>query len=730
MMRFVPALPLLVLLSACQTHVVVEHESGPSGPAASTTPQAPTVTLGQVQVIPSLPTLKNFAPIIQAHHVALELPRLDYRAEEIAPTVVAVLATATARLEVIAVQNPDKVSFLNSFAAVDEASWPVMQMLNQLWLMKETRIEDEVRAACNDAVQTMDSWLVDLSYREDLYRLADGFRSAYEAGERGTLAGEDLKLYQDTMRDYRRAGFDLDADTRSEVAAMQKQLSELANQFDTNITDASVTLEFTTEELAGVPASFLESSQTASGKHAVRVTVTPDYMAVMNNARSEAVRERTNRARYSVAMESNGPILNQLVQLREQIAHKLGYANWADYKIEPKMAATGATAVAFCEDLMRGLQPKFDAEVAVLTDLKRQDTGEQTAKINWWDYGYYQNMLMKRDYGVDAEAMRVYFQLDRVLEGMFDVYQHLFAIRYTRIDPPYKWVDDLRCYLVTDAESGEPLGVFYLDLFPRTGKYNHFAQFDIVSGRTEPDGRRRAPVASLVCNFTPGVGDEPALMNHYEVETIFHEFGHAMHAILSDTKYGAFAGGNVPRDFVEAPSQMFEAWTWEPQVLERFAVDYRDPFKVIPTALVKQMKAAELATIGVGERRQMGLALADLRMHMGGVQDAGAVCNAANSEALFPIPEGTNFAAYWGHLTGYDAGYYGYAWADSIAADLATAFETAPDRFLDQGVGLRLRHEIYERGGSRDVSIGVHAFLGRDSDNRAFLHKLGIASGE
>lgn len=710
-MRLLSSLLLLCLpLSAC---------ANPSG-------NKQMAKIPEKKPVVQLPTLQDFAPIIQAHQVALRLPRLDYSAAEIGPVVDDILQQAEAKLFVIANQDPSSATFESIFAAMDEALFPVVQMLNQLWLMKESRVEDDVRLACNVEVQKLDGWFVDLGYREDLYRLADGFRTAYEAGGRAKLSGEDLKLYQDSMRDYRRAGFDLDANTRAEVADMQKKLSELANAFDTNITNASVALLFTTEQLEGVPESFLESSRQADGRHQVRVTVTPDYMAVMSGARREEVRRETNRARYSVAMESNGPLLNEIVQLRARIAGKLGYASWADYKIEPKMAGTGAAAIDFCEDLMQGLQPKFDAEVAVLTKLKRQETGEQTAIINWWDFRYYQNMMMKRDFGVDTEAMRVYFQLDRVIDGMFDIYQHIFAVRFTQIEPPYSWVDDLRCYLVTDAETGEPLGVFYLDLFPRPGKYNHFAQFDVISGRTEPDGRRRAPVAALVCNFTPGVGEEPALMNHGEVETIFHEFGHAMHAILSTTKYNSFAGGSVPRDFVEAPSQMFEAWAWDAEVLQRFAVDYRDPSKKLPPALIQKMEEAQKATIGLAERRQMGLALADLRMHMSGVEDAGQVCNDANSEALFPIPEGTNFAAYWGHLTGYDAGYYGYAWADSIAADLATVFENAPDRFLDQGIGLRLRREIYQRGGSRDVREGVRAFLGRDPNNEAFLRFLGI----
>ena len=675
---------------------------------------------------PTIGKLEDFQAAAKEHGVILGLAKLDWTASAIGPEVDRILARADASLNSIGKQMPEYASFSSSIVDIEGTVYPVVSILNQLWLMKETRVEDDVRAACNVEVQKIDAWMVAVSYRQDLYDICRAFADRYHKGECEPLLGEDLKLFEDTMRDYRRSGFDLDASTREEVAALQNKLNGITNQFDTNITEAAVSLFFTTEELEGLPDSFLHGSKQDDGTHEVRVTVTSDFSAVMSNARNASVRKKTNIARYTVAMEENGPLLNQMVQVRAEIAHKLGYANWADYKIEPKMAGTGAQAIAFCEDLVAGLEPKFREEVATLTRIKAAETGDPAAEILWWDYNYYTNKLMKNEYGVDPEALRRYFKLDDVIAGMFDVYQGIFDLEFHRIEPPYQWIDDLELYVVTDASTGEPLGCFYLDLFPRPGKYNHFAQFDVIGGRQLSDGSYRRPVAALVCNFTPGVGDEPALMSHGEVETIFHEFGHAMHTVLTRAGYSQFAGGAVPRDFVEAPSQMFESWVWDVEVLQGFAADYEDPSKKIPAELISQMKAAELATAALAYRRQMGLALADLRMHVSDVADAGAVCNATNSETLFPVPAGTNFAAYWGHLTGYDAGYYGYGWADSIAADLATAFENAPDRFLDAEVGMRLRKEIYEVGGSRPVKDSVYHFLGRDSDNRAFLRQLGI----
>nr|MBC8329926.1 hypothetical protein [Planctomycetota bacterium] len=453
-----------------------------------------------------------------------------------------------------------------------------------------------------------------------------------------------------------------------------------------------------------VRGAFLGAARPADGGPAVRVTVPPDYLTGMENGAVAAPRRELNRARYSVAMAENGPLLNRMVEVRRQIASLLGYASWADYQIEPRMAKTGDRAIAFAEDLVAGLQPKFEAEVEELRLLKAAETGDPDARILWWDFRYYQNQLMKSRYSVDAEALRVYFELDRVLDGMFDIYQTIFGLEFTELDPGYLWVWDLRAFCVTDAASGEPLGVFYLDLFPREGKYNHFAQFDVIGGKRLADGRYRRPVAALVCNFTPGVGDQPSLMSHEEVETIFHEFGHAMHTILTRAEFHQAAGANVARDFVEAPSQMLENWCWDPEVLQRFAVDWRDPSKRLPAATIARMREADLATKAVYYRRQMALALTDLRLHVAAPgADAAAIGNAVNAAVLFDPPEGTNFCAYWGHLTGYDAGYYGYGWADAIAADLATAFEGGRGGEPRVAAGTRLGGEASAGHATRDA---------------------------
>ena len=284
--------------------------------------------------------------------------------------------------------------------------------------------------------------------------------------------------------------------------------------------------------------------------------------------------------------------------------------------------------------------------------------------------------------------------------------------------------------MVTDSSTGEPLGMFYLDMFPREGKFNHFAQFEIISGKLLPDGKYQRPTVALLCNFSPPAADKPSLMTHQEVETLFHEFGHALHSIVTRAKYGRFAGTHVPGDFVEAPSQMLQNWVWDKKVLDMFAADYRDPSKKIPAEIIKKMNDAKLANAGVLYRRQFAFASLDLELHNQHAEDMPFDCVAISNPILekvfLPIDPSTTFVSYFGHLNGYDAGYYGYAWADAIAADMATVFEKAKDGYLDKQAGMKLRHEIYEPGDSRDVTVSIEKFLGRKQSIQPFLKKIGI----
>jgi len=671
------------------------------------------------------PKLRDFEAKAAKFKDVISVPEFETTTNEVAASVRRTIAAGNAALDQIAPLDPHQANFRNTVRALDDIGYQIGLTDNRLSLIKETSTSAAVRDAATDSLKELEKWMVGLDYREDVYRVLKAY-----AATKPKLKGEDARLLFETMRDYRRAGLDLPKAQRDDVERMRKELSGLTTDYESNITKAEKALKFTRADLAGVPESFLEQIKTGDDEYTVMANVTWHYIMVMDNARREDTRKRLQTERNNLARAENIPLLQKILPLRDDIAHKLGYQSWADYATETKMVKNAATAIAFEDKIEKGLQPKFDAELAEFRKLKVKETGDPNAQIHIWDWRYYNAQLKKQKYDVDAEQLRVYFPYQRVLDGMFAIYQRIFGLKFERVEPPYKWVDDLQLYTVSDSKTGEPLGLFYLDMFPREGKYNHFAQFGIIEGKLLEDGRYQRPTVALVCNFPSPTKEQPSLLAHADVETLFHEFGHAMHSILTRAKYGRFSGTSVPQDFVEAPSQMLENWVWDKKVLDSFAADYRDPSKKIPEEILAKLKQARLATEGTFYRRQISFGLMDLDLHTqihdNNAKEALPLSNRILSEVFLPRIPDTAFVAYFGHLMHYDAAYYGYTWADAIAADMATVFEHAPDGYFDQAAGRRLRKEIYEPGDSRDVNISIEKFLGRKRSLDPFFEKLGI----
>ena len=669
--------------------------------------------------------LKEFKKRAAEFKAVISLPQFEISTNEVRLAVRQTKAHGEADLDRIGSLKPAAATFENTLLALDNLSYEIGLTGNRLSTIKETSTDPALRESTTDAIKELEEWAVGLEYREDVYRAVKAY-----ANKKPKLKGEEAKLLAETLRDYRRAGLELPKPRRDEVERMRKELSRLQTDFESNVTKAQKPMKFTRAELEGVPESFLEEIKTGDGEYTVLANVTIQYLRVMENARLEETRKRLLIEHDNLARAENLPLLEKILPLRDDVAHKLGYKTWADYQTEVRMARNGATAIDFLQKLKTGLQPKFDAELAEYRRLKVKETGDANARVHIWDWRYFSNQLKKEKYDVDAEELRVYFPYQRVLDGMFTIYQKIFGLKFEQVEAPYKWVDDLQLYAVSDARSGEPLGLFYLDMFPREGKYNHFAQFGLIEGKRLDHGKYQRPTVALICNFPPPSKDKPSLLAHADVETLFHEFGHAMHSILTRAKYARFSGTSVPRDFVEAPSQMLENWVWDKQVLDSFAADYRDPSKKITAEILARLKESKLATEGTRYRRQLSFGLTDLALHTkihgDNAKEAWPISNKILSEAFLPLAPDTAFVAYFGHLMHYDAAYYGYAWADAIAADLATVFENSPHGYFDEATGRRLRTEIYEPGDSRDANTSIERFLGRKRSLEPFLKKLGI----
>ena len=676
-------------------------------------------------------TVQDFQAAADKAKAVLTIPQWEQTPEALESMMKGAIDQANKALDKIGAQDLGKVTFKSTIVALDDATYEASLAANKAVIIKETNTNEAMRTAGENAVKVFQDWAVGTDYREDVYKAVKAFADTHPK-----LTGEDEKLMKETLRDYRRAGLELPPEKRKEVEQLRKDLSKLGTDFDSNIVNSKAPVVFTKAELDGLPDSFFASPgiKTGDDAYTAMANVTWQFVTVQENAKSEATRKKLYVIHDSLAKDTNVSVLNQMLVLRNKIALRLGYKSWDDFQTEVKMARTGAGAKSYIDDLIKGIEPKFAAEIAALQKMKAAETSDPSTRIMVWDWRYYTNQLNKQKYTVDKEALRAYFPYQKVVDGMFSIYQSIFGLKFERITPPFKWIDDLQLYVVSDAATGEPLGMFYLDMFPREGKFNHFAQFDIISGKLRADGKYQRPTVALLCNFPPSSGDKPSLMTHSDVETLFHEFGHALHSIVTRAKHGRFAGAHVPGDFVEAPSQMLQNWVWDKKVLDTFAADYRDPSKKIPAEIIQKMNDAKLANAGVFYRRQFAFASLDLAMHDQHPEnqpyDCVAISNPILEKVFLPIDPSTTFVSYFGHMNGYDAGYYGYAWADAIAADMATVFEKAKDRYLDKQAGLRLRNEIYAQGDSRDVSASIEKFLGRKQSVQPFLKKIGIGAPE
>ncbi|MGH8945372.1 MAG: M3 family metallopeptidase, partial [Acidimicrobiia bacterium] len=480
--------------------------------------------------------------------------------------------------------------------------------------------EKEVRTAAKDAEEKLSKFGVEIIFRDELNRAVQEFAETEEAEP---LAEETARFLEFTLRDLRRAGHELDADTRAEVKAKTERLVELGVRFQQNIDEWEDWILVTPEELEGLPESFLESLETDEETGKLKVTIQyPHLIPFQENAKRRDLREQLRYKFNTVAVEENRKILEEAISLRQEIAEAFDQPTWAHHRLEERMAKTPDRVVSFYEELEAPLTEKGREELAAVTALLEEETGDDTVQV--WDWAYYDTQQRKRDYGVDNFEVAKYFPLRQVLEGMFELTSEMFGIEFREIEDFDTWHPDVQFFTIEDSGSGAELGRFYLDLFPREGKFGHAAEFPLISGRRLEDGSYQDPVCAMVANFTKPTSKAPSLLQHSEVETLFHEFGHVLHQNLGRTEFARFSGTNTERDFVEAPSQIMQHWIWRADVLSRFARHYQtgDP---IPEELVEQLVAARKLNKAIWQLRQMQFGWWDQQIHGGPDPDLDAI---------------------------------------------------------------------------------------------------------
>ena len=566
-------------------------------------------------------------------------------------------------------------------------------------LLSQVHPDPALREAAESAEQDANRFRTALMLDTEVFARLDVVpREGLDAGA--------LRVLDDALRGFRRAGVDRDDETRERLRVLGEREDDLAQAFGRHIRDGARTTRVPATALDGLPADYVEAHPVDADGTVAITTDYPDTHPFLTFSTDADARRTVMAAFLDLAWPENDEVLRELLAVRDERARLLGYDGWPDYDAEVKMIGTGPAIAEFIDRITHDATAAAERDAAVLLERARLDhPGLERLDVS--GARFYTEAVRRERYDVDAQQVRRYFDFTRVRQGLLDVTGRLFGLTWTPVDDAPTWHDEVAAYDVALA-GGEQLGRIYLDLHPRAGKYNHAAQFDLVSGVAG----RQLPEGVLVCNFGRG------LMEHSEVVTLFHEFGHLLHHVLAGRhEWVRFSGVATEWDFVEAPSQMLEEWAWDAGVLAGFATD--EEGRAIPAELVDQMRAAEEFGKGVHARTQMYYASVSYRFHAELPADLTArSLELSEQYAVWAALPGSHFHCGFGHLGGYTSAYYTYMWSLVIAKDLFSAFDTR-DLFAPE-VALRYRDRVLAAGGSKDAADLVEDFLGRPYEPTAF----------
>ena len=617
--------------------------------------------------------------------------------------------------------------------------------LNKTWSpvnhLHSVQDSEALRAAYNACLPKLSAYYSELGQNQALYR---AYQQIADGPEYSELDAAQRKVIDNALRDFRLSGIALPPEQQARYQAIMQELSQLNAKFSENVLDATQAWTKAVADealLAGLPESARAlARQTAQqrGQDGWLFTLElPSYLPVLNYADDRGLRKEVYDAYCTRASEQgpnagqwdNGPVMAQILALRHELAHLLGFANYAEYSLATKMAESPHKVLEFLNNLARRARPQAQQELAELRQFAHDQF--ENNDLQAWDIGYYSEKLRQHRYQLSQEELRPYFPITRVLPGLFSVAEKLFGIAIRTLDAVETWHPDVQVYEVLDA-SGNQRGRFYLDLYARPHKRGG-AWMDGCLARRLVNGAIRLPAAYLVCNFTPPVGNDPALLTHNEVLTMFHEFGHGLHHLLTTVNYLPVAGiHGVEWDAVELPSQFMENWCWSREALGLLAAHYQTG-EALPETLYQRMQEARHFQAGIIMVRQLEFALFDFRLHheydpakSGQVQE---LLNEVRQQVAVLIPPVYNrFANAFTHIFagGYAAGYYSYKWAEVLSADAFSAFEE--NGIFDAATGNRFRESILQVGGSRPALTSFIEFRGREPQIDPLLRLSGIAT--
>jgi len=673
-------------------------------------------------------------PLLQAFDLP---PYSAIRPEHVEPAVDAILADNRKAITELLKQQSGTLSWKGLVLVLDELNARLGRAWSPVSHLNAVCNNAELRAAYEACLPKLSEYATELGQNRALFQAYEALASSPEA--------EGFEVAQKTilehaLRDFRLSGIDLPEAEQQRYGAVQMKLSELASKFSNQLLDATQawTKQVTDEAaLAGLTASAkaqMKQAAEAKGLDGWLISLEfPSYFAVMTYADDRALREEVYAAYCTRASDQgpnagkydNGPLMLEILALRQELAKLLGFANYAELSLASKMAETTDQVLHFLRDL--GVRGKPFAEQD-LRELQAFAAEQGCADLQSWDVGYYSEKLREQRYSISQEILRAYFPVDKVLSGLFAIVEQLYGIQIEELSGFDSWHPDVRLFEI--KENGAHVGRFFFDLYARANKRGGAWMDGARDKRRDADGKLISPVANLVCNFTPAVGDKPALLTHDEVTTLFHEFGHGLHHLLTRVEHAGASGINgVAWDAVELPSQFMENWCWEPEGLALIS-GHHETGEPLPQDLLDKMLAAKNFQSGLMMVRQIEFSLFDFELHAthGDGRSVLEVLEGIRNEVSVLRPPAYNrFPNSFAHIFsgGYAAGYYSYKWAEVLSADAFSRFEE--EGVFNRDTGRAFREAILARGGSQEPMQLFVDFRGREPSIDPLLRHLGLS---
>jgi thimet oligopeptidase len=607
--------------------------------------------------------------------------------------------------------SADKLTYASTIGRFDDVILEVANGSAFPYLMGLAHPDGATRAAAKECEPKVDTFQTSLWLDADLANVMKAYAAKNEK-----LEGERAQLLSDVLRDFRRNGLELPADKQVRLRELNAAITRAGLEFMSNIGGSVGTIEIDPSDLAGLSQEYIDShAPNAKGKITI-TTDSPDYTPFITFAKNRKLALEL----YAKSVNRGGPeniqLLEKLLAMRSEKAQLLGYATWADYAIEPRMAKKKETVRDFLDKLAKAIAEPAKLEMAQLRKEHVHLGGKPTDVLYPPDRLYLEDRVRSAKFSFESQKLSQYLEVGSVKKGLLDITSRMYDLEYREV-PAKAWHPDVTAYEVWSK--GEKIGLFYLDLYSRSDKYKHAAMFPIRKAKRLSDGRWQTPIAALECNF-PKPGAQPALMQHEEMVTFFHEFGHVLHEMLTRSELAKFSGSESKQDFVEVPSQMFEEWAWSREVLDMFA-RHRETKAKIPDDLFSAMTKSRSFGRALYTQRQLVFATLDYELHTRATPiDSTKVMEEVQTKVdSFPFVKGTHPQTSFGHIITYDAGYYGYQWALSLTRDVLTRFRK--EGLMNPTTTNAWRTEVLSKGGGIDPVDLVTRFLGRAPNHDAYF---------